>query len=313
MSVFYVRFWGTRGSIPTPGVGAKKYGGNTSCVEIRVDDTLFICDGGTGLRELGVDLMRRSAAPITGHLFFSHTHWDHIQGFPFFTPAYLSQNTFHVYGTAEGDRRTYELLSGQMRSVEYFPVDFAELRSNVVASHIDDGRRRIDGVSVKIYEQTHPGRSWAWSFEKDGTKVVFATDNEIDLAMNDEARVIADLDAPRRIPPELVEFVRGADLLVADGQYLDEEYPTKVGWGHPRATTVVDLAVQGNVKQLAIFHHDPMHSDADVDRKIVLCRERALRASKELVVFGAREGLELRIGGADRDDPLTMPPATRPE
>lgn len=303
---FFVRFWGTRGSIPTPGNLAKKYGGNTSCVEIRVDDTLFICDGGTGLRELGVDLLRRGGGPITGHLFFSHTHWDHIQGFPFFVPAYQSQNTFHVYGTAEGDRRTYELLSGQMRSVEYFPVDFAELKSNIVASHIDDGRRRIDGVAVKFYEQTHPGRSWAYSFEKDGIKVVFATDNEIDLAMTPENRLITDLDAPRQVPPALVDFVRGADLLVADGQYFDEEYAAKVGWGHPRATTVVDLALQAEVKQVAIFHHDPMHSDADVDRKITICKERALRSSRELVVFGAREGLELRIG----DPPLSSPPRT---
>ena len=295
MSACFVRFWGTRGSIPTPGIGAKKYGGNTSCVEIRIDDTLFICDGGTGLRELGVDLMRRSAGAVTGHLFFSHTHWDHIQGFPFFSPAYFAHNTFHVYGTAEGDRRTYELLSGQMRSVDYFPVDFAELKSNIVASHIDDGRRRIDGVVVNVYEQVHPGRSWAYSFQKDGLKVVFATDNEIDMSINNEAAITADLDAPRQLPASLVEFVRGADLLIADGQYFDEEYPSRVGWGHPRASTVVDLALQADVKQLAIFHHDPMHTDADVDRKIVLCKARALGRNRELVVFGAREGLELRL------------------
>ncbi len=308
MAVFFVRFWGTRGSIPTPGNASKKYGGNTSCVEIRVDGSLFICDGGSGLRELGIDLLRRSPDAITGHLFFSHTHWDHIQGFPFFTPAYLSKNTFHVYGTAEGDRRTYELLSGQMRSVEYFPVDFAELKANIVASHIDAGRRLIDGVRVRIFEQEHPGRSWAYSFEKDGVKVVFATDNEIDLAMHDEAHVIADLDAPRKIPAALLEFVRGADLLVADGQYFDEEYTGKIGWGHPRASTVVDLALQGDVKQLAIFHHDPMHSDADVDRKIAFCKERALKGRRDLVVFGAREGLELRIG----EPTLVSPPKTGP-
>jgi phosphoribosyl 1,2-cyclic phosphodiesterase len=304
----FVRFWGTRGSIPTPGNAAKKYGGNTSCIEIRSDDSLFICDGGTGLRELGLDLMKRQSNAVTGHLFFSHTHWDHIQGFPFFTPAYVPRNTFYVYGTAEGDRRTYELLSGQMRSVEYFPVDFAELKANIVASHIDEGRRLIDGVRVKFFEQEHPGRSWAYSFEKDGMKIVFATDNEIDLAMKDEQRIRADPEAPRKIPPELIEFVRGADLLVADGQYLDEEYPTRVGWGHPRASTVVDLAVQGNVKQLAVFHHDPMHSDVDVDRKIVMCKERAAKSTRDLVVFGAREGLELRIDPSGMlDAPQTKP------
>ena len=302
----FVKFWGTRGSIPTPGHKTRRFGGNTSCVEVRIDDTLFVCDGGTGLRELGVDLLGRVDRP-TAHLFFSHTHWDHIQGFPFFTPAYLSQNTFHVYGTAEGDRRTYELLSGQMRSVEYFPVDFAELKANIVASHIDGGRRLIDGVRVRFFEQEHPGRSWAYSFEKDGVKVVFATDNEIDLVIKDEERIRADLDAPRRIPRELVEFVRGADLLVADGQYLDEEYPNRVGWGHPRASTVVDLALQAGVKQLAITHHDPMHGDGDVDKKIVQCKERAARGNRDLVVFGAREGLELRI-----DSSLSSPPKTGP-
>jgi phosphoribosyl 1,2-cyclic phosphodiesterase len=292
---FIVQFWGTRGSIPTPGHLTKRYGGNTSCVEIRSDDTLFICDGGTGLRELGADLMTRGNKAITGHFFYSHTHWDHIQGFPFFTPAYIPQNTFHVYGTAEGDRRTYELLSGQMRS-DYFPVDFGELRSNIVASHLDGGTRVIDGVAVTVFEQHHPGRSWAYSFVKDGYKVVYATDNEIDLTLPDPARVRADPAAPRAIPEAFRRFCQGADLLISDAQYFDEEYEKKVGWGHPRATTVIDLALQSEVKQVALFHHDPMHGDTDVDRKIAVCKERAARTNPQLQVFGAREGLSLRIG-----------------
>ncbi len=292
---FFVRFWGIRGSIPTPGHVTKKYGGNTSCVEIRSDDSLFICDGGTGLRELGSDLMSRGNKSITGHFFYSHTHWDHIQGFPFFTPAYIPSNTFHVYGTAEGDRRTYELLSGQMRS-DYFPVDFGELRGNIVASHLDGGHREIDGVAVSFYEQHHPGRSWAYSFVKDGAKIVYATDNEIDLTLPDAAAKLVEPDKPRLIPDAFRRFCADADLLIADGQYFDDEYEKKVGWGHPRATTVVDLALQANVKQVAIFHHDPMHGDTDVDRKIAICKERAARVNADMVVFGAREGLELRIG-----------------
>jgi phosphoribosyl 1,2-cyclic phosphodiesterase len=292
---FIVQFWGTRGSIPTPGHLTKRYGGNTSCVEIRCDDTLFICDGGTGLRELGADLLTRGKKPITGHFLYSHTHWDHIQGFPFFTPAYIPQNTFHVYGTAEGDRRTYELLSGQMRS-DYFPVDFGELRSNIVASHLDGGTRIIDGVAVTVFEQHHPGRSWAYSFVKDGFKVVYATDNEIDLTLPDPSRVAADPAAPRAIPEAFRRFCHGADLLISDAQYFDDEYEKKVGWGHPRATTVIDLALQSEVKQVALFHHDPMHGDTDVDRKIALCKERAARTNPLLQVFGAREGLSLRLG-----------------
>ena len=292
---FFVRFWGIRGSIPTPGHMTKKYGGNTSCVEIRSDDSLFICDGGTGLRELGTDLMTRGKKPITGHFFYSHTHWDHIQGFPFFTPAYIPSNTFHVYGTAEGDRRTYELLSGQMRS-DYFPVDFGELRSNIVASHLDGGHREIDGVAVSFYEQHHPGRSWAYSFVRDGFKIVYATDNEIDLTFPRPEAVLSEPEAPRPIPEDFRKFCHGADLLISDGQYFDDEYEKKVGWGHPRATTVIDLALQSEAKQVAIFHHDPMHGDGDVDRKIALCKERAARVNPQLLVFGAREGLELRIG-----------------
>lgn len=292
---FFVRFWGIRGSIPTPGHVTKKYGGNTSCVEIRSDDSLFICDGGTGLRELGADLMTRGTKPITGHFFYSHTHWDHIQGFPFFTPAYAPSNTFHVYGTAAGDRRTYELLSGQMRS-DYFPVDFGELRSNIVASHLGGGHAEIDGVAVSFYEQHHPGRSWAYSFVRGGAKIVYATDNEIDLTFARPEAVLSEPDAPRPIPEAFRKFCHGADLLIVDGQYFDNEYEKKVGWGHPRATTVIDLALQCEAKQVAIFHHDPMHGDADVDRKIAICKERAARANSQLSVFGAREGLELRIG-----------------
>ena len=123
---FSIKFWGTRGSIPTPGRRTRLYGGNTSCVEINSGDTLLILDGGTGLRELGQDLLRRNLSSIVGHMLFSHSHWDHIQGFPFFTPAYMPGNTFCVYGHEPGDRRMFDLLSGQMRS-EYFPVNLCSL------------------------------------------------------------------------------------------------------------------------------------------------------------------------------------------
>ena len=239
--------------------------------------------------KLGSDLMSRGNKSITGHFFYSHTHWDHIQGFPFFTPAYIPSNTFHVYGTAEGDRRTYELLSGQMRS-DYFPVDFGELRGNIVASHLDGGHREIDGVAVSFYEQHHPGRSWAYSFVKDGAKIVYATDNEIDLTLPDAAAKLVEPDKPRLIPDAFRRFCADADLLIADGQYFDDEYEKKVGWGHPRATTVVDLALQANVKQVAIFHHDPMRTDAQVAD--FEAGAQSLFASS----VAAREGMVLDLG-----------------
>lgn len=294
---FFVRFWGTRGSIPTPGQRTQRYGGNTSCVEIRAGEHLVVCDGGTGLRELGVDLMRRSppGTPLTAHLFFSHPHWDHIQGFPFFTPAYLPANTFSVWGATKGDRKMYDLLSGQMESA-YFPVSFHDLGGRIHSRDFEKDLATIDGLKVRIFRQFHPGGSLGFSFEWRGNKIVYATDNEIDQTLENKESIERDAKLIRRAPVELLEFIKDADLLIADGQYTDDEYPKKIGWGHPRATTVADVAVMANVKQIAIYHHDPMHSDADVDRLIEVCQDRVKQHKGNTIVFGAREGLELKIG-----------------
>jgi phosphoribosyl 1,2-cyclic phosphodiesterase len=293
MSLF-VRFWGTRGSIPTPGPRTQKYGGNTACVEVRVNDTLIICDAGSGIRELGMDLLKRGKKPVVGHMFFSHAHWDHIQGFPFFIPVYVPTNTFHVYGTRQGDTRIHGLLSGQMRS-DYFPVDFSELKSKIQPRGLDNGQGDIDGVRVRTFEQKHPGGSVAYSFEAEGRRVVYATDNEIDLTLPDREESLRDPAKVRSIPADLLDFMRGADLVIADGQYTDQEYATKVGWGHPRVSTIVDMAVLARVKQLAVSHHDPMHADADVDAMVAAGRERAAGQGSDVVVFGAREGMELKL------------------
>jgi len=289
----FVKFWGTRGSIPTPGHKTRRYGGNTSCVEVRMDDTVLICDGGTGLRELGVDLGVRTDQ-VEAHLFFSHTHWDHIQGFPFFTPAYSPKTKLHVYDVKKEDHRIQRLLLGQMQS-EYFPVGFGALGATIQFADLASGTKSIDGIQVGHLEQTHPGTSFAYSFSKSGAKVVYATDSELDLRILNEDEARKRPDVLRRLPDDIVRFAAGADLLVADGQYTDEEYPAKVGWGHARASTAVDLAIQAKVKQLAIFHHDPMHSDDFLDRTVEACRARAAQAGASLVVFGAREGVELKL------------------
>ncbi len=291
----FVSFWGVRGSIPTPGPTTSMHGGNTSCVEVRVDDSLFICDGGSGLRELGIDLLRRSTAPIEAHFLFSHMHWDHIQGFPFFAPIYMPNNTFHIYGTSPGDTRYHRLLSGQMSS-SYFPVDYGDLGGNIVSADLSDGFRLIEGVQVSCMVQKHPGISWAYKFEKDGQKVVYATDTELDLLLPDPKLPVNRPRALRPMPSDLVAFCRDADLLIADAQYTDDQYPSKAGWGHPRATTTVDLAVQAGVKALALFHHDPMHTDNDIKRLVAVCRARAERHGSEMFVYAAREGFEVRVG-----------------
>ncbi len=289
---FVVRFWGVRGSIPTPGPSTSCYGGNTACVEFEIDDTLMVCDAGTGARELGLELMTRTK-PLNVHWFFSHAHWDHIQGFPFFTPVYVAGHRFTIYGVKTGDNRFARLLSGQMHS-SYFPVDFQDLRGNIGADDLGDGERVLDGVRVRVFEQNHPGRSYAYSFEKDGVKVVYATDNELDQQLLDPSQAIERPDELRHIPEDFVEFCRDAAMLVCDGQYTDADYPQRVGWGHPRASTMVDLAVRASAKRLAIFHHDPMHSDEDVGGLIDACRARVERHGADLFVFAAREGFEIR-------------------
>ena len=292
---FFVRFWGTRGSIPTPGQATKKFGGNTSCVEIRIDDQLMICDGGTGLRELGEDLNLRGTSPIVGHMFFSHTHWDHIQGFPFFSPAYSAENRFHIWGAKGKNDPIHTLLSGQMRT-EYFPVSFGELSAEIRSETLETGGTDINGVTVRFIEQNHPGGSLAFSFEKNGHKVIYATDHELDGRILNQAETQENPEALRLLPKDFIEFCRGADLLIADAQYTDEEYQKKIGWGHSRALTAVDLAVQAEVSTLALFHHDPMQSDRLVDLKVEECRRRAERLAPKMTLFGAREGIELLIG-----------------
>jgi len=290
----FVKFWGTRGSIPTPGHQTRRYGGNTSCVEIRAGGKQFICDGGTGLRELGLDLVQRGQGGLEAHLFFSHMHWDHIQGFPFFVPAYSPNNEIVVYEVSRGDNRVQQLLHGQMRS-EYFPVTFTDLGARFGARHFENEVVKVGDVTVRCLTQTHPGTSFAFAFEVGGKKIVYATDSELDFLLTNADECARDPDALRRLPERVVAFVADADLLIADGQYTDDEYPKKVGWGHARANTVADLAHQAGVKQCAIFHHDPMHSDDLVDSKIQVANQRLDRFGGTALVFGAREGLELKL------------------
>ena len=291
---FIVRFWGTRGSIATPGASTRRYGGNTSCIEIEIDGTTFVCDAGTGARELGLDLVQRDAKPLQLHILFSHAHWDHIQGFPFFQPAYVPQTSLYIYRVADAHIDYFDLLSGQMES-PYFPVEFSDLSCKIEPRLLKAGENHIDGVTLSYCEQTHPGKSFAYRFQSGGRCVVYATDSELDLALANKDEVEKDLSIPRRVPSHLVDFARNSDLLIADGQYTDAEYPSKRGWGHPRATTTVDLAVQAGVKQLVIHHHDPMQNDAAVDEKIERCIERARHLGSTLDIIGAREGLSIQV------------------
>jgi phosphoribosyl 1,2-cyclic phosphodiesterase len=294
MGDLLVRFWGVRGSIPTPGPRTRRYGGNTSCVEVRAGKTLLVFDAGTGLRELGVHLGRAPDTELTVHLFLSHPHWDHIQGFPFFGPAYEAANTIYVY-SPEGDDKHYRLLSGQMSNA-YFPVHFSDLGAQIVPRSFTGMQVKAGEAMVHLFPQTHPGGSLGFRVEYEGKSVVFATDSELDELLLDKDRAEKDPDALRALPDEVIDTVAEANLLVADAQYTDAEYRAKAGWGHPRATTVVDLAGQAGVHRLALTHHDPMHSDREIDLLVSECDRRAKDLGFDgLEVFGAREGVTLKI------------------
>jgi len=254
----------------------------------------MICDAGTGIRELGEHISQHGVEPVKGHIFFSHAHWDHIQGFPFFSPAYRGENTFHIWASPLQGGRIHSLLSGQMQS-DYFPVSFGDLRARIIAETMSETNSVIDGVTVSSIKQVHPGICTAFRFEYEGKSVIYATDHELDLSILNKKAAAEDINLMRTLPKEFVSFCNDADLLICDGQFNDEEYPAKVGWGHSRATTAVDLAIQARVKQLAIFHHDPMQSDRDVEDKVAKARARSARLCPDLIVFGAREGMELKI------------------
>ncbi|MEW6306595.1 MAG: MBL fold metallo-hydrolase [Verrucomicrobiota bacterium] len=290
----FVKFWGTRGSIPTPSSWTRVYGGNTSCVEIRFDDTVFICDAGSGIRELGKDLLARRPAPAEFHLLLTHTHWDHIQGFPFFVPVYIPTSRIRVYGNSAEDNSRYRLLSGQMAS-DYFPVSFADLGAQILFDHLNGGEREINGVRVRSFPLNHPGGCNGFVFEKEGVKIVYATDNELTIQPGDTFPDAAHVGDLRQIPSALVEIARDADLLITDSQYDDDQYATKRGWGHSSCFSVTDWAVRSGVKNLALFHHDPESTDRDVEAKVKSCALRAAKHGGKFVLFAAREGVELKF------------------
>lgn len=289
----YVKFWGTRGSIPTPASWTRVYGGNTPCVEVRFDETVFICDAGSGIRELGKDLLARSPSPKQLHLLISHSHWDHIQGFPYFGPVYLPATQIRVYGRHGTGISPYQLLSGQMSS-DYFPVSFKDLGASIVDDDLD-GQKMIDGVLVRSLPLNHPGGCQGYCLEKGGRKIVYATDNELEIGAWD---VFPDPDHTgplRRCPEALVQAAQGADLLILDAQYDDKEYAAKRKWGHSSCYSATDLAIQAKAKSLALFHHDPESTDRSIDEKVQSCRQRAACRGATLTIMAAREGVELKF------------------
>jgi phosphoribosyl 1,2-cyclic phosphodiesterase len=294
-----VTFWGTRGSIAVPGRGTARYGGNTSCVEVRTNDgALIICDCGTGARELGLHLLAQNRE-LHGHVFFSHTHWDHIQGWPFFMPAFHRGNEFTLHALAGINTSLSQVLANQMEYT-YFPITLEQMDATINFQEVREGTFSLDGVKVTTHYLNHTCLCLGYRIEADGKTVVYASDTEPHgLTLEKESgRQSGPGAGPRLVHDQdrlLAEFVDGADLLILDAQYTDEEYPDRVGWGHATTGYAADIGVLAGVKRLALFHHDPMHVDRVVDGIVRRARLRAAAYGSAMEVFGAAEGLTVAV------------------
>ena len=278
-----IRFWGVRGSIASPGPEAIRYGGNTSCVEVRLpNDQVLIFDAGTGIRTLGNRLIKERKK-VKASIFISHPHWDHIQGLPFFTPAYKVGTELTIYGSEHPDMRLDQIISAQMESV-YFPVQLRSLAAHITFIPLSEGKYDLKevGATLEAVFNNHPGLALAYGIYYGLKKVVYMTDNELD-------------PIPQNQWAKYVEFVRSANLLIHDAQYTEEEYKTKRGWGHSSWPRALALAIDGKVERLVLFHHDPDHSDSFVDSIWDESRSRAAKLGAGMEILAAREGMEIQI------------------
>lgn len=274
---FTVHFWGVRGSIACPGSETVRYGGNTPCVEMRVGGSRLIFDGGTGLRVLGLSLL--SQMPVEAHLFFTHSHWDHIQGFPFFVPAFIKGNRFHVYGAIAPNGATIEQRLNDQMLHPNFPVPLQIMGAQLEFNDIAIGQSvQIGDVTVENALLNHPGEAVGYRVNWQGYAAAYVTDTE---------------HLPEKLDENVLWLARNADVMIYDATYTNEEYhsekSSKVGWGHSTWQEAVKVAKAAHVKKLVIFHHDPLHNDDFLDR----VGEQVADAFPNSLM--AREGLTIQL------------------
>ena len=303
-----VRFWGVRGSIPSPGAQTVKYGGNTSCIQLSLDrlDRHLIIDAGTGIRDLGSHLLASSQngqAPKTD-LFLTHTHLDHIIGFPFFAPLFRPDWALDVYGPLTCEEDDLEAVLGTQLSYRFFPVRQTELAAEVNYTNLPEGHFDLgDGITLSTTYLNHPLLCLAYRFDYGDRRICTGYDTEPfqnpfspdphDPAST-EAMVLEGMRAAEEANQRLESFVQGADLLIHDAQYTFEEYEAQnKGWGHTAIEDAISLAERAGVKQLILFHHDPQRTDAQLDE--FQDRYCESRAESGLKVAFAREGMEIEV------------------
>jgi phosphoribosyl 1,2-cyclic phosphodiesterase len=270
-----------------PGLATVRYGGNTPCISLEIaGEPLYIFDCGSGIRLLSEHLMNGKNQRLTGRIFISHTHWDHINTVAFFAPLYARGNEFEIYGPHQGDLTIERAVSAQMDGV-YFPVTIREFAARLIFRDLREESLNFGPVRVDTMLLSHPGYCLGYRITVRGRKFCYITDNELynpDDARHDE-----------RYVKRLAEFVSGADVLITDTTYRDHEYPSKVDWGHSSVSQVADLAARAQVKRLHLFHHDPDQTDADIDAKVRETREELARLGSKVVCDAPAETSSLSL------------------
>jgi phosphoribosyl 1,2-cyclic phosphodiesterase len=295
-----LRFWGTRGSIAVPSPETLRYGGNTTCVELRADGEIIVLDAGSGIRPLGIALDREfQALPIELSLLITHAHWDHIQGFPFFKPAYDSKNEIRIFGFDGAGATFREIMTEPMRS-PFFPITMRELSAKMDINKLSEMKFSLGKVDIHASFVNHPGVCAGYRIFTSGGSVAFLPDHEpYEFFLHTAGGKQLSAEQAKKIAAErhgeLVQFLRGSDILILDSQYTDQEYETHIGWGHGSISSAVSLALEAQVQTLLLFHHDPSHDDDMIDTMVESARELVIKSGSHLEVAGAQEGSEILL------------------
>jgi len=279
-----VRFWGTRGSIPVPGKDTIKYGGNTTCLEVTLESgRSVIIDAGTGIRALG-DYLSAKGGAVNLHLLITHIHWDHVSGFPFFSPIHDSTTQITVDGFPTCMKGLKFPFDNRM-SNGMFPVKFDDLKAEInYSAKLKKGSLEIDGVFIDTIPLQHPQGGFGFRFREGKKTFVFLTDNELTKRESDG-----------NYPEDYVSFCKDADILVHDAQYIPEEMDQRRGWGHSDYISALDLASAAHARRLILFHHDPSRKDAKVASIVVRCLELARKRDADILIDAAEEDSELNF------------------
>lgn len=284
-----VTFWGTRGTIPSPGAHTARYGGNTACVEVRDGlGHLVVLDAGTGIRALGKHLAQTSAPEgVRAHIVLSHAHWDHIQGLPYFAPFFRQGNVITVWGPKQGDVEMGEILRQLMQPV-VFPVPLDALAATLEVKHVNAEPIETEGCTITSMRVRHPAVTLGYRLALPGGRsVVYVTDDELGKG--------GQYDVGAKWRERFVRFIGGADLLIHDAMYTPEECEAHAGWGHSSYVEAVELARESGVKRLALFHHEPEHTDDATDVIAEKARSLAARNGGRTEIVAAAEGLKIAL------------------